>query len=136
MELPEYVDKLHWASIVQKYSPKQVTVDGVECLGKIHKGHEQILFLFTTFFLQLPRSEDHVHCASVFPESTLGLWQQVFSDALDEPVEHDFRQDFACNGEKCYTPAISTDGLVPLVFINSDNICIPPLLRDAFFLPH
>lgn len=64
-------------------------MDSVERPGGIHKGHEQVLFLFTTFFLQLLRDKDHVHCASIFPKSTLGHWQLLFSDARDKPMEHD-----------------------------------------------
>lgn len=65
-------------------------MDDVKRFGEIHKGHEQILFIFATFFLYLPCDEDHVHSASVFPKTTLRFWQQVFSDGIYKPVKDDF----------------------------------------------
>lgn len=69
---------------MQEDFPKKVTIYGIKNFEKVHKGHEQVLFLFTAFFLQLACSEDHVHSASVLSEATQRFREEILSDYVNE----------------------------------------------------
>ena len=92
-----------------EYRPECSSVHSVKCLREIDEEQVEVLVLLDTFFLELPDSKDHIHCAPLLSEATLALRHNIIQYVLGDPVQHDMGQYLACNAEEA-DPAVVVAG--------------------------
>ena len=65
------VEEFVWTAVFSKDLPQSFTRDTIEGLSKIYEADLQWNILLSALLLNLAECEDHVHCTTTWPESTL-----------------------------------------------------------------